>query len=171
LGAIELGGWNGLYTFWNPPPHLLEREIARFPEWLVWHALISPRLEILNFSAQKLANGLYRLQLIVNNSGWLPSYITQQGLKKKLCRGVLCELQLPNGSQLHTGERRQEIGQLEGRAYKNCSPTGWAAGVADPTTDRAKAEWVIAAAAGTIITVEAWHDRAGRAQQTVTLPA
>lgn len=30
----------------NPPPEFLEAEIARFPDWLVWDLLISPRLEI-----------------------------------------------------------------------------------------------------------------------------
>src|SRR4051812_33854961 len=31
LGAVELGGWDTLYTWSNPPPALLEQEIARFP--------------------------------------------------------------------------------------------------------------------------------------------
>ena len=31
LGQVELGGWNALYAFRNPPPAFLEKEIARFP--------------------------------------------------------------------------------------------------------------------------------------------
>jgi len=36
LGRVELGGWDPLYAFRNPPPHLLEKEISLFPRWLVW---------------------------------------------------------------------------------------------------------------------------------------
>jgi hypothetical protein len=42
VGEIEIGGWNRFHAFGNPPLPLLERELARFPKWLVWQALISP---------------------------------------------------------------------------------------------------------------------------------
>ena len=45
LGKVELGGWDVLYSWRNPPPHLLEKEIAPFADWMVWHLLISPKLE------------------------------------------------------------------------------------------------------------------------------
>lgn len=169
LGDIELGGWNCLYTFWNPPTAMLEEEIARFPSWVVWHCLLSPRLTLLDTSAEGLADGLYRIRLVVQNTGWLPSYISKQALKKELCRGVMAELMLPTGARLEAGDLRQDLGQLEGRAYKNCSPTGWAGFVADDTADRAKAEWVVRAAAATQIKLSAWHDRAGRLEAVITL--
>ena len=34
LGPVEIGGWDKM-TFWrNPPPQLREREAARFPKWM-----------------------------------------------------------------------------------------------------------------------------------------
>src|SRR5437588_6077252 len=54
LGQIELGGWDAMYAFRNPPPHLLEKEIAPFSDWLLWHALISPKLEIHSLQAVPL---------------------------------------------------------------------------------------------------------------------
>lgn len=169
LGDIELGGWDCLYTFWNPPPTLLEREISIFPKWVIWHCLISPRLELLEVGARRLGENTYRVRLAVQNTGWLPSYISKQALKKELCRGVLVELTLPDGAQLEAGSLRQDLGHLEGRAYKNCSPTGWAGFVADDTTDRAKAEWVVRAKPGTLIKCAAWHDRAGRIEKVIAL--
>jgi hypothetical protein len=40
----------------------------------------------------------------------------------------------------------------------------------DPTDDRAKADWVVRAAAGTTVRVTARHARAGTVRADVTLP-
>ncbi|MEK7322369.1 MAG: M14 family metallopeptidase [Pseudomonadota bacterium] len=169
LGRVELGGWDPLFTFWNPPPALLEQEIARFPKWLVWHALLSPRLEWHDLSATAVGNDLYLIRAVVRNSGWLPSYVTKLAAEKKLVRGVICELELPNGARLLQGERRMEIGQLEGRAHKPSSTFGWAGSVSDPTLHRAKAEWLVQAPAGAVITVRARHARAGALSAELSL--
>ena len=42
LGPVELGGWNTAYCWRNPPPHLLEKEVAPHADWAIWHILISP---------------------------------------------------------------------------------------------------------------------------------
>jgi murein tripeptide amidase MpaA len=155
LGRVELGGWDRLHAISNPPLHLLEREIARFPEWFVWHLLISPRLELLEQSVRPLGDGVYAARVVLHNTGWLPSYVTRHALDHKLVRGVVCELDLPPGAVLESGELRSESGQLEGRAYKSATPG------LDPTDDRLKLEWVIRAPAGGVARVEARHDRAG----------
>ncbi|OGT22384.1 MAG: carboxypeptidase [Gammaproteobacteria bacterium RBG_16_57_12] len=169
LGEIELGGWDPLFSFWNPPPAQLEQEISRFPEWVMWHNLISPRLVIHRAQAQDLGGGLYRIGLLVQNTGWLPSYVTKKAREKSLTRGVICEIELPAGITLHSGLRRIELAQLEGRAYKPSSPTGWAGQVSDPTDDRVKAEWVVHAPQGGQIKLSARHERAGTATTTLTL--
>ena len=95
LGPVELGGWDSLYTWSNPPHALLENEIERFPKWLVWHLLISPKLELLEASATALGGDAWRVRLVVHNTGWLPSYVTKRALNNKLTRGVICEIELP----------------------------------------------------------------------------
>ncbi len=169
LGRVELGGWDPLFTFWNPPPALLEQEIARFPKWLVWHALLSPRLEWQDVSATALGGDSYLVRAVVRNSGWLPSYVTKLAAEKKLVRGVICELELPDGACLLQGERRVEIGQLEGRAHKPSSTFGWAGSVSDPSLHRAKAEWVVQAPTGAVITLRARHPRAGALSAEIIL--
>ncbi len=167
LGAIELGGWDALYSWSNPPPHLLEKELQRFPEWLLWHCLISPRLELQEAIAVRIDESHYRIRLVVTNTGWLPSYVTQKALKNKLTRGTIFEIDLPHDAALVTGEKRQELGQLEGRAYKPVTPSGWAGWGGDTTADRLKVEWVVRAAAGARIDLRAHHDRAGIVATTV----
>ncbi len=168
LGQVELGGWNMLYAFRNPPPEFLEQEIARFPAWLVWHLLLSPRLELYEASAKPLGEGAYRVRLVVHNTGWLPTYVTKNALNKKVVRGVVCEIELPEGASLETGKAREEVGQLEGRAYKPSSVSGSFFSV-DTTEDRAKVEWVVRAPQGGTVKLTARHERAGMVVTTVEL--
>ncbi len=163
LGPVELGGWDHAYAFRNPPPEYLERELDRFPEWLVWHLSVSPKLELLEATVVALGADAYRIRVVAQNTGWLPTYVTKQALEKKIVRGVICELELPEGATLVTGKPREELGQLEGRAYVTASP-----GI-DSTTDRAKAEWVVHAPDGGSARVVARHDRAGVVRSEVEL--
>ena len=169
LGPVELGGWNSLYTWTNPPPALLEKEIAPFSRWLVWHALISPRLEIREASVSRLGADTWRVRLVVHNTGWLPSYVTRMARQKKFVRGVVCEIELEDGATLETGQAREELGQLEGRAYKSAAANTWAGSSADETDDRAKVEWVVRAPAGSRVSLRASHERAGTARAGIVL--
>ncbi len=166
LGKIELGGWNSALAFRNPPPEYLEAEIAPFSDWLLWALLISPRLEVYEASATPVGEGAYRVRMVVNNSGWLPSYVTKKAAEKKIIRGVICEIELPEGADLETGKAREEFGQLEGRAYKTAMYFGFPN---DSTTDRLKVEWVVKAPEGGTVKLLARHDRAGTVRAEVQL--
>jgi hypothetical protein len=164
LGRVELGGWDRLYAIRNPPPAFLQQEIALFPDWVVWHLLISPRLELFEATASSLGNGCYRVRMVVQNTGWLPTYVTKKALEKKVVRGVICGIELPPGGTLQTGKAREEIGQLEGRAYKPSMLDD-----EDATDDRAKVEWVVRAPAGGRVKLIARHERAGSIATEVEL--
>ncbi len=159
LGEIEIGGWDMGYCWRNPPPEFLEKELALFPPWLVWCVLISPKLELHDASVKALGDNTYRVRVVVQNVGWLPTYVTKKALEKKLLRGVIVEVELPAGATLETGKAREDIGQLEGRAYKNAAVTVWDA---DPTEDRAKIEWTVKAEKGGTLKIVAKHERAGK---------
>ncbi len=169
LGHVELGGWNSQYAWRNPPPQFLEKEIAPFAEWAIWHLLISPRLELFDVTLTPLGADTYHVRLVVHNTGWLPSYVTKKALEKKVVRGVICEIDLPGGATLKTGKQREEIGQLEGRAYVSFSATPWAAENSASTTDRAKVEWVVYAPQGGTLKLTARHERAGVVRTEVPL--
>jgi murein tripeptide amidase MpaA len=158
LGKVELGGWDMLYAWRNPPPEFLEQEVALFPDWLVWHLLISPKLEVYEATVEPLGDALYKVRLVVQNTGWLPTYITKKALEKKLVRGVIAEIELPDGATLQLGKPREELGQLEGRAYKPSAASVWNT---DTTDDRAKVEWVVHAPQGGTVRLTARHERAG----------
>ncbi len=156
LGAVELGGWDRMYAFRNPPPEFLEAEIARFPAWLVWHLLISPRLELFAADAVPLGEGAYRVRVVVHNTGWLPTHVTQKAKQNKVTRGVVAEIELPEVALLETGLPREELGQLAGRAHFGAFPWGQ-----DASDDRAKVTWVVRASKGGVVKVKVRHARAG----------
>jgi murein tripeptide amidase MpaA len=166
LGEVELGGWDEAYCWRNPPPELLEKEVALFPKWLLWHALISPKLELHGVDVKPLGEEAYRVRVVVQNAGWLPTYITKKAVEKKIVRGVIVELELPEGATLETGKMREDIGQLEGRAYKGPAVNVW---VEDPTQDRAKVEWTVKAPKGATLKIVAKHERAGTVKKEVAL--
>ena len=115
---MELGGWNKLATFRNPPAKYIEREVKRFPDWIVWQALTLPRLELLKAEVEPLGGDTWRVRLAVQNTGYLPSYVSKRALERKMTRGVVYEIALPEGASLVGGKPRVEGAQLEGRANK-----------------------------------------------------
>jgi murein tripeptide amidase MpaA len=167
LGAIEIGGWNRFHAFGNPPPQLLEREVARFPKWLLWQALLSPKLELVVADAHALGDGNWRVRLVVQNTGWLPSYVSKRALERKVVRGVVAEISLPAGAGLATGKRREDIGQLEGKAYKHTGISFWPD--YHVTDDRAKIEWIVRGKTGDVVEIVARHERAGTVRASVAL--
>ncbi len=164
LGPVELGGWDWLHTWTNPPGKLLEREIRSFPGWIIWQALISPRLVLHTAEAVPLGHAAYRVRLILENTGWLPTYVSKKALERKL-RGVICEIELPDGAKLETGKLRSDAGQLEGRAYKEAMPNTAQEG----TQERLKVEWVVRAPRGGKVKLVARHERAGTVRAVVQL--
>lgn len=169
LGRIELGGWNPLYSFWNPPPHKLEAELQRFPQWLIWHNLIGPQLALGPIQITRLGDALWKIETVITNRGWLPTYLSKQAKEKQTSRGVICRLTLPDQAELIEGQYEQELGQLEGRSYKPNSPFGWSGQVSDPTDERGRVSWVLRAEPGTALMLQVRHDHAGRCEREIML--
>jgi murein tripeptide amidase MpaA len=169
LGQVELGGWDYLYAFRNPAPQFLEKEVALFPKWLVYQLLISPKLEQHSLTVQDLGSGMYLIRLGLMNTGYLPTNVTRKAIEKKVARGVICEITLPAGATLASGELRKDLGQLAGWAYNPSSLTAW--GSPAPTPDRAVIEYVVNAPNGGTVSVVARHERAGVVRADVDLPS
>jgi murein tripeptide amidase MpaA len=167
LGPVEIGGWNRFEAFSNPPAKVLERELQRFPKWLLWQALISPKLELVHAGVTAVGGGHYTITLVVENTGWLPSYVSKRALDRKAVRGLIAEIALPPDVALVQGKRRIDAGQLEGRAYKHTGISFWPD--YNITDDRVKIEWVVRGNAGADVQLVARHDRAGTVRATVTL--
>jgi murein tripeptide amidase MpaA len=167
LGEVEIGGWDKMNYWRNPPPHLREREAARFPAWMTQIALSLPKLELLRTEVRALGEDTWRVRFAVANSGYLPAYVSKRALERKTARGTVFEVFLPEGSSLINGRERFVGPQLEGHAPK----VSLQAFLPNPaiTADRAVAEWVVRGARGTRIGLSARADRAGAVHTEITL--
>jgi murein tripeptide amidase MpaA len=167
LGAVELGGWDKMNYWRNPPPALREREVARFPGWMMQIALSLPKLEVLRTEVRALGEDCWRVRFAVANAGYLPAYISKRALERKVARGTVFNIHLPDGASLVGGTPRTVGPQLEGHAPKN-SMQAFLPNAA-VTADRAVAEWVVRGPRGTRIGLSAVADRAGAVRTEVTL--
>jgi murein tripeptide amidase MpaA len=161
LGKVELGGWDAMYAWRNPPPPFLEKEVAPHSEWIIWQALASPKLEI--HATQVTGEGTGRervsvIRVVVDNTGWLPTYVTKLAKEKKLTRGVIGEIELSPEMELLAGKLREEGPELEGRSHLPVMGFGW---VNEGTDHRHVFQWTVRGQGK--VKVHVSHERAGKA--------
>jgi murein tripeptide amidase MpaA len=164
LGAVELGGWERMYTWSNPPAHFLEAECRKNTAFALAVAATGPRLEVKQLSAAHVGEDLYRVRLVLINSGFLPTSGSRQSDKRKAVRPIEVELILPDGTTLELGELKQEIGQLEGRSDR---VFGWGSGGGSDYLKHV--DWLVRAPQGGTISVTAVAQRAGTVRGEVVL--
>jgi murein tripeptide amidase MpaA len=167
LGPVELGGWHTARVFRNPPSHLLEAEVAPHSELAVFQALCSPLLRLRDTLVEPAGEGCWRIRVVVENSGWLPTNISEKAIEQRAVLPLVARVALPPGVELVAGTERLELGQLTGRALKTHAVRQFAG--SDDTGDRTVAEWLVTGPAGATCEVTVQHDRAGVVRASVTL--
>lgn len=115
LGRVEIGGWKTKFTTQNPPPGLLAAECEKLARFALSHASTAPRLEA-RLETEELSPGLRRVELVVENAGYLPTNVTRIALDKRLVKPALAEIKLPEGGTLISGDAEVELGHLAGRS-------------------------------------------------------
>ncbi len=115
LGRVEIGGWKTKFTTQNPPPKFLEAECGALTRFALSNAEAAPRLEA-TLDTEEVSPGLQRLELRVQNTGYLPTNVTRIAADKKLVQPVEAEISLPEGADLVSGEREVDLGHLTGRS-------------------------------------------------------
>jgi len=167
LGPVEIGGFDIIRYWYNIPFDQLRKEIEPHSTWLVYLALSTPRLAIRSLSAEPVGHDLWKVRLVVENRGWLPTNGSQRAIFEHVSRGVRVKFELPAGDHFVDGAPERDLGELQGRDIQRSTATWW--GYTPGTPDRAFADWVVTAPAGATITAVAHHDRAGTVHATLVL--
>jgi murein tripeptide amidase MpaA len=115
LGRVEIGGWKTKFTSQNPPPKFLKAECEKVARFALSHASTAPRLEA-QLEVEEPAPGIRRLELTVENAGYLPTNVTKVALDKDLIKPVEAEIKMPEGANLVSGKAEVELGHLTGRS-------------------------------------------------------
>jgi hypothetical protein len=110
-------------------------------------------------------DGVFHVAALVENGGFLPTYTSKKALERKDVRPIEAELELPENVSIVSGERRQELGQLEGRSNKLWK---WFMH-GSPTDNLCKVEWVLKGSHGSTVNLTVRSQRAGTVRRTITL--
>jgi murein tripeptide amidase MpaA len=165
LGSVELGGWDMMYSWRNPPHKFMEEEASRnFPFMLSLGDML-PHLEIHTAEVSPIGENKYYFNLVVDNTGFLPTYTSVQAKNRNIVRPVRIELELPEDVKVINGKRKVEIGHLEGRSNKMFSLFSRSS----PMDNRGRVEWVLQAQPGAKIKLNVLSDRAGTLYKEITL--
>lgn len=161
LGPVDIGGWEWLYSWLNPPPGpLLQAELERFSRLALGLAQSLPRLHVAAFHEDVVGwtseqAPLRKLQLTVENHGYLPTSAGSSDAQLQV------QLQLDGGAQLLMGGLRRTAGQLAGTGLLDGEGAVPYHGASTAQLlPRWETEWLVAGEGA--VALEALHARAGR---------
>ena len=160
LGDVEIGGWRRKFTQQNPPPSMLEAEIAMKVPWFTEMAMVSPVIVIREARATALGGGLFRVDVTVENGGYMPTNITKRAITAELAKPVRATLRL-NGATLLEGGPVVSLGNIPGRRGITS---------AAPRQNLATTSWVVRSpAAVTEVEIEVASEKGGTERRKVAL--
>ena len=167
FGEVELGGFNFKFTVQNPPEKFLLEELEHDTKFNLRFIKALPKLVIDQIEAEKIEEGIYKIEAIVGNKGYLSTSLTDNALNNEYDKPVTVSI---SGGELISGKACEEIRELQGYAktqtgvYYYGNITTFANAKA-----RRKLTWIVKAEEGSTITVEAAQIKAGKAKASITL--
>lgn len=114
LGDVEIGGWSMKFTWRNPPERFLGEECKRVFMFPLRHASLLPLVKITSSKAIKVAQEVFRIEMIVENLGFLPTNISEQAVQANAVKPVVAYIGLNEDASLLIGREWVEIGHLKG---------------------------------------------------------
>ena len=166
LGAVEIGGYDPRFGIWNPPPERLADVCAQQAQVFLRMAALAPRVRIADVEVAAQGGGLTRVGCVVENLGYLPTYVLSSARPLPWNEPLRVELETGAGVELCAGERQRRIGHLEGwGGYDRWSTPvfarSWGEGV------RRRVEWVVRGAGA--VKIVAAGARVGAVHATLEL--
>ena len=167
LGKVEIGGYNSKFFMQNPPHKFLHQEVEKHTRFA--HRLIKtlPQVKFDTVTSEKIADGIYKVEAVVGNHGFMPSYVFKEGLKLKTLKELSVSM---NGAfELIEGKKEEKIGHLGGLMNINAhnSPLGPSSKHSIPLCK--KITWIIKANEGTELDFVCQGGRIGKVTSKITL--
>jgi|TARA_B100001971_G_scaffold213429_1_gene246756 hypothetical protein len=118
LGKLEIGGWKKKFVLRNPPVKFMEREVNKIMFFPFRLARLLPRLIIKEASSTKIGEHVYKVNLILENVGALPTYIMKHALDIGSTKPAIASIKLAHGMKLISGDNFIKF-HLEGYLNKD----------------------------------------------------
>ncbi len=166
LGPVEIGGMVYIWSYRNPPGHMLEAICHANVMFNLRHAAAAPRVRIDTVTVEPLGADLHRVTAIVSNHGYLPTNLSdvavQNGVAKPVTVSLGCE-----GAEVAMNPAVVDLGNLAGRNERKYAYSNW--GQQWSPVSR-KVEWLVRAqGAGASVTVTAASEKGGTHRATAPL--
>ncbi|HYI26143.1 MAG TPA: M14 family metallopeptidase [Thermomicrobiales bacterium] len=165
LGKVEIGGWDYQFAWQNPPGPFLEEVTSSNARFVLRAMQTAPVIEIASPEVERLADSVWRVSVIVRNSGFLPTWTSEAARRNGIVKPVKATLKVADGGSIATGLPELDLGHLDGRANQFESASFY---TAYPIQSRAKAEWVVRQDRGEV-TIDVTSTRAGSTSLTLNL--
>ncbi|MDL2216036.1 M14 family metallopeptidase, partial [Ruminococcaceae bacterium OttesenSCG-928-N02] len=168
LGKVEIGSLDFKYNWQNCPVGYLQAEVEKNTNFCLRMAQTLPRVKITSFEAQQTQPGVYKVKALVQNAGYLPTFVSNEALRLKVAPAFTAQLHTGAGEIL-AGKASLDMGHLEGfsgvnstYSYNNINTFAHAPFAKELT-------WVVAAKPGEKITLSVGNAKSGNAVAEVVL--
>ena len=167
FGRVEIGGFNIKRTFQNPPEKFLKEVCENDTKFNLRFIQASPCLTIDSLTCTKKAEGIYEIAAVPANKGYLPTNLTENGIRLKTIKPVEVTI---DGAEVLTGRRTETVGQLEGYSA-TLTGTYFYGNITTEANAKAKHRvvWLVKGNEGDTVTVTASGQKAGSAAASITL--
>lgn len=166
LGPVEVGGMVYIWSYRNPPGHLLEEICHNNVMFNLRHAAAAPRVLIDEVSVEPLGADLHKVTAVVSNHGYLPTNLSDVAVENGVARPVVVSLEC-DGAELAMNPADVALGNLAGRNERKYAYSNWGQQWSPVTK---KVEWLVKSqASGGSVTIVAASQKGGTSRQTVTL--
>ena len=166
FGEVEVGGFNHKFLLQNCPCKFLKEEVEKATKFSLRYLLALPKLNIEDTIVTKLADNMYKVEAVIANDGYMPTYLSNEA--KKLKKDESIKVTIENCKVL-SKDKTIEIDSLGG--YSLCDTSSSLYGNLQ-TTNRndiaCKVEWIIETGDDNI-TIMAYNNKCGKVSKTVSL--
>lgn len=122
LGPVEVGGMVYIWSYRNPPGHLLEKVCHDNTLFNLRHAAAAPRVQVDSVTVTPLGSELHKVTAIVANHGYLPTNLSDVAVKNKVARPVTVTIE---GAEVVMNPATADLGHLAGRNERNYEYSNW----------------------------------------------
>ncbi|MFO0549504.1 MAG: M14 family metallopeptidase [Polyangiaceae bacterium] len=114
LGDVEVGGYDPLIGIWNPPLERLAEVCDAQTRLFLRLAALAPRVTVDKPKVEPLEGDLYRVELVVSNEGYLPTYFLGSAKVREFADPLRARLELDPAMSLLAGNNVELVGHLSG---------------------------------------------------------
>ena len=165
IGPVEIGGWDRMWIWQNPPLPFLAEECAGNHRFALDLARSTPRIVVRSSGAEACGEGTWRVEVAVENVGYLPTSSTNRAQSQSVAEPVRATLAIAEGQELLEGEACRDLGHLDGASAVH------AATFVDPTffsgatrSTVGVAQWIIRGAGAVDVTIDGGRGGIARAR-------